>query len=123
MLAGDAARQANPLTGGGIVNAMLAGKIAGRVAAEAIQAGDTSKKRLSEYAREWHKLEGKNNDLFYKIRILVERMKDEDLNAVARVFEKTPPEKRTHIQLFKALLFKHPKMLLEFGKIYLSELA
>jgi digeranylgeranylglycerophospholipid reductase len=123
MLVGDAARQANPLTGGGIVNAMLAGKIAGRVAAEAVQAGDPSKKRLSEYAKEWHKLEGRNNELFYKIRIIVERMKDEDLNTVARVFGEIPPEKRTHIQLFKTLLFKHPKMLLEFGKVYLSELA
>ncbi len=123
MLVGDAARQANPLTGGGIINAMLAGKIAGRVAAEAVQAGDPSKKRLSEYAKEWHKLEGRNNELFYKIRIIVERMKDEDLNTVARVFGEIPPEKRTHIQLFKTLLFKHPKMLLEFGKVYLSELA
>ena len=40
MLVGDAAHQTDPLTGGGILNAMQAGIIAGEVAAKAISAGN-----------------------------------------------------------------------------------
>ncbi len=42
MLVGDAARQSDPITGGGILNAMDAGKLAGEAAYEAISAGDVS---------------------------------------------------------------------------------
>src|SRR5437879_6100860 len=41
LVAGDAAHMINPLSGGGIVNAMKAGRLAGRVATAAIRAGDT----------------------------------------------------------------------------------
>src|SRR5207249_1969984 len=42
LVAGDSAHMINPLSGGGIVNAMKAGRLAGGVAAAAIRAGDTS---------------------------------------------------------------------------------
>ena len=42
MLVGDAAHQVNPISGGGIATAMIAGKIAGCVAAEAIKEDDFS---------------------------------------------------------------------------------
>jgi len=53
MLAGDAARQVNPLTGGGIANGMFAGRLAAEVAAAAIAAGDLSASRLAEYQQRW----------------------------------------------------------------------
>jgi len=53
MLVGDAARQVDPLTGGGIANAMLAGRLAAEVAAQAIAAGDTSAEALSPYEERW----------------------------------------------------------------------
>ena len=37
MLVGDAARQVNPLSGGGIASGMIGGSIAGRIAAEAVK--------------------------------------------------------------------------------------
>jgi flavin-dependent dehydrogenase len=46
---GDAAHQVDPLTGGGIMNAMTAGRLAARIAAEALAAGDTSARRLVAY--------------------------------------------------------------------------
>src|SRR5262249_54013767 len=49
MLVGDAAHMINPLSGGGIVNAMKAGRLAGRRAAAAIEAGDTSAAALERY--------------------------------------------------------------------------
>src|SRR6267143_1365074 len=58
MIAGDAAHMINPLSGGGIVNAMKAGRLAGRGAAAAICAGDTSERRLSTYHDAWMQLLG-----------------------------------------------------------------
>lgn len=53
MLVGDAARQADPLTGGGIANAMIAGRLAGEVAARAVALRDTSRAMLGEYQMRW----------------------------------------------------------------------
>ncbi len=118
MLVGDAARQANPLTGGGIVNAMIAGRIAAEVAASAVKDGDVSAKRLSFYPRQWHKAEGKNNVRSFKIKQVVSRIPDEELDRMAKMLLGIPPEKRTAFQLFKAALKKHPKLLLDAAKIF-----
>jgi digeranylgeranylglycerophospholipid reductase len=59
MLVGDAARQVDPLTGGGIVNAMQAGKIAAQVAAEALTTGDTSIQSLGSYQDQWDRSTGR----------------------------------------------------------------
>lgn len=53
MLVGDAARQVDPLTGGGIAHAMAAGRSAAQVAAAAIESGDVSRGALSRYEDEW----------------------------------------------------------------------
>jgi digeranylgeranylglycerophospholipid reductase len=53
MLVGDAARLVNPLTGGGIVNACITGKLAGETAAAAIQCGNFGESYLKKYERAW----------------------------------------------------------------------
>jgi digeranylgeranylglycerophospholipid reductase len=49
LLVGDAARQVEPLTGGGIINAMVAGRMAAQVAANAVAKGDPSAEVLAGY--------------------------------------------------------------------------
>jgi digeranylgeranylglycerophospholipid reductase len=49
MLVGDAARQVDPLTGGGIIHAMTAGRLAAQAAAGALADGDRSGQRLAVY--------------------------------------------------------------------------
>jgi geranylgeranyl reductase family protein len=51
MLVGDAAGQAHPITGAGILNAVIGGEIAGRVAAEAVARDDLD--YLKNYEVEW----------------------------------------------------------------------
>ena len=51
MLAGDAARLIDPITGGGVYYGCVSGKLAGEVAAEAVRSGDTSKEFLMKYDR------------------------------------------------------------------------
>ena len=55
ILVGDSAGQANPLVLEGIRYAILFGRVAGEVAAEAIQSGDTSEKSLKKYEDNWRK--------------------------------------------------------------------
>ena len=57
MLVGDAAGQTHPITGGGISQAVICGKIAGRISARAIQEGNMGV--LTEYEDEWQGIFGK----------------------------------------------------------------
>lgn len=61
MLVGDAARQVDPLTGGGIINAMTAGQIAAQVAIEAVTSNETSAGFLSRYEQQWDQSLGRKN--------------------------------------------------------------
>jgi geranylgeranyl reductase family protein len=58
LLAGDAAGHAHPITGAGIFNAVIAGEVAGRAAAEAIVKEDLG--LLNNYAGEWQEVIGKS---------------------------------------------------------------
>jgi digeranylgeranylglycerophospholipid reductase len=68
MLVGDAARQADPLTGGGIANAMLAGRLAAEVAARAAEKGDASVGALKEYERRWQEGRGRQMQRNYRLK-------------------------------------------------------
>jgi digeranylgeranylglycerophospholipid reductase len=68
MLVGDAARQVDPLTGGGILNAMTAGKLAANAAIEAIAANDVSVEFLARYELLCHQSIGRKNQRNYRLR-------------------------------------------------------
>lgn len=80
LVVGDAAHQVNPIHGGGIAESYIGGKMAGRVAVEAIKAGDLSQKFLSRYNKLWWETRGKKMKKILKLRIALEAMKNEDLN-------------------------------------------
>lgn len=69
MVVGDAARQVDPLTGGGIINAMTAGKLAASVAIEAIAASDASAEFLNRYEALWRESTGRKNQRNYRLRM------------------------------------------------------
>jgi digeranylgeranylglycerophospholipid reductase len=68
MLVGDAARQVDPLTGGGIANGMRAGRMAGRVAAQAIARGNVGREALGRYEEAWHAGIGRRMAWNYRLR-------------------------------------------------------
>ena len=57
MLVGDSAGQTHPITGGGISQAVICGKIAGRIAVHAVQ--EEKIELLTEYENEWKNIFGK----------------------------------------------------------------
>ena len=73
---GDAAGQASSLLGEGIRWAIHAGKMAGEVAATAIEKGDVSRAGLSEFERRWTRRYGKDLRLAHKINQRIARWDD-----------------------------------------------
>jgi digeranylgeranylglycerophospholipid reductase len=83
LLAGDAAGHAHPISGAGILNAVLGGKMAGEAAAEAIIRNDPG--HLKRYEAEWRSLFG--NSLFYgalKRKDCEKNWKEEDFDHLVR---------------------------------------
>jgi len=111
MVAGDAAHMINPLSGGGITNAMKAGRLAGCTAAAAIREGDTSERRLSAYHKAWMDLLGDDHLKYYRIKQALEHMDDASLNSLARTVNRIPQEKRSIGRIFAHALIKHPQLI------------
>src|SRR2546426_364785 len=111
LVAGDAAHMINPLSGGGITNAMKAGRLAGRTAAAAICAGDTSERRLSAYHHTWMELLGEDHLKYYRIKQALESVDDTFFNKLARTVNNIPPGKRTIGRVFTHALIRHPLLI------------
>lgn len=111
LVAGDAAHMVNPLSGGGIVNAMKAGRLAGRTAAAAIRDGDTSATRLSCYHAAWMQLLGDDHLRYYRIKQALEGLDDGFYNGLARTVNAIPGDKRTLGRIFAHALVRHPQLI------------
>ncbi|MBD3206008.1 geranylgeranyl reductase family protein [Candidatus Bathyarchaeota archaeon] len=85
MLAGDSAGQLIPMTGAGIHSGIEAGKMAGRVAAEAVKEGDVSAERLYSYRVEFDEYWGKRIRESRRVLDMLDKFSDEDLNTLAQV--------------------------------------
>ncbi|MBN1464416.1 NAD(P)/FAD-dependent oxidoreductase [candidate division KSB1 bacterium] len=118
MLVGDAAHQCNPITGGGIAPALIAGKIAGQVAGRAIAEGDVSAKSMQDYPRRWHKAEGRNHQIFYRLKNYIYKLTDDELEGIAEAALHVPVAKRSLVTLFRAALVKKPSLILDAVKVF-----
>jgi len=119
LVAGDAAHMINPLSGGGIVNAMKAGRLAGRAAAAAVCAADTSARRLSAYHAEWMRLLGDDHLKYYRIKQALEELDDDFFNSLARTVNAIPGDKRTLGRIFAHALVRHPQLIPVAAKFFL----
>ena len=111
LLCGDAAHMVNPLSGGGIVNAMKSGRLAGHTAAAAIRAGDTTAACLADYHRAWMDLLGDDHLKYYAIKQALERFDDGFFNRLARTVNAIPRERRSLGRIFAEALVRHPALL------------
>jgi digeranylgeranylglycerophospholipid reductase len=118
MLVGDAARQSDPLTGGGIVNAMDAGQIAGEVCIKAHKIGDFSIKTLKEYENKWRATIGKELSKSLLVKNLLVKLTDEELNRLAHSLNGTDTSKMQLSSLLLVLFKKNPKLLWELRTLF-----
>ena len=117
MVCGDAAHVANPLTGGGIINAMISGQFAGETSVDALNKGQVDIRTLSVYQKRCNDRFGKINRRFYRIKEGILNIPDTRLNEIAREILKVPVEKRTPICVLRPALMKHPKLLSVLAKL------
>ena len=118
MLIGDAARVVDPLTGGGIYNAMYTGRLAANVAADCIAKGDVSKKALIVYDKEWRASKmGKGIERNYLIKEYLIKQSDEKLNTIIHSVSKLDLKEFSTLTLVKELLKANPKLLVELGAL------
>jgi digeranylgeranylglycerophospholipid reductase len=111
MLVGDAARQSDPITGGGIINAMDAGKIAGEVAVKAIRKGDYSTTTLQEYEDLWRETIGKEIDNSLIVKETFVNFTDDDLNSLANSLKNVNFTSMSLLDLLLALFKANKKLL------------
>src|SRR3989442_527485 len=111
LVAGDAAHMINPLSGGGINNAMKAGRLAGCTAAAAVRENDTSERRLARYHLAWMEVLGEDHLKYYRIKQALEHMDDPLFNSLARTVNGIAPDKRTIGRVFTHALIRHPQLI------------
>jgi digeranylgeranylglycerophospholipid reductase len=111
MLVGDAARQTDPLTGGGILNAMQAGIMAGEVAAKALAAGDVSRAGLKEYEDRWRETIGRHIARSFEYKEFFVKLTDSDLNQLIGSLKKEDISKMDLRAMLRVLFRLNPKLL------------
>jgi len=115
MLVGDAARLIDPITGGGISNACISGKLAGEAAYEAIKSNNTSKEFLKEHYEKKvrEKFERKNLRNWFAKEKLSE-LSDETLNKLIEAISEVELSTISVKSLLDAVQRKYPELIKEF---------
>lgn len=114
MLVGDAARMIDPITGGGVCNACLAGKAAAKVAKEAHEAGDFSKEFFQRYEKGWR---AKIEDQMYRNYIAKEKLlelSDDTINKVIDALQGYEIARITTADILRMVQERYPEIMREF---------
>lgn len=116
MLVGDAARQINPLSGGGIISGMIGGSIAGKVAGKAILNNDMNS--INKYEELWHERLGKRHVMFNRIKNGIYNLSDEKYNSIAHSLSKIPKNKLSLGQIAKTAVMNKPSLIIDVAKTF-----
>ncbi|MBI4726470.1 NAD(P)/FAD-dependent oxidoreductase [candidate division TA06 bacterium] len=114
LLAGDAARLTDPLSGAGIATAMASGQMAARQVAEYLKTGN--KKHLENYPSLWWSGLWKDIKYHAKVRKVFLKLEDDDMNRIARFLSQLlkgkEPSKINPIDVAKQVVRSDPGLLL-----------
>jgi len=119
LVVGDAARQANPLSGGGIIPALEAGRLAAQTAHQALSRGDLSERALSSYATAWNRSLGRSQKRYYRLKEAVSRLDDSTLEGTADALGDIDPERLTLFRVFATALRRHPRLIWDARHLFL----
>src|SRR5256885_9921158 len=113
ILAGDAARLIDPLTGGGILNGCLSGKYAGEIASEASE-GNATEEVLRAYDAKWRARMEEELARHYLIKERLIRVDDETINKVLRAVSEIGVDRLSISAVLEAIRAKYPEVLKAF---------
>src|SRR6266487_2345340 len=91
LLAGDAGGHGSTLVGEGIRFAIYSGQMAGRVAAEAVKAGNTSAAFLERFDKKWRARFGRDMDISYMINKRITNYGDEQWDNALDLMKRLTP--------------------------------
>ncbi len=117
MVCGDAAHMLHPITGGGIINALIAGRMAGETAAEALLKGPASERALTSYEKRANDRIVTANRRFHQLRQGILDIPDDRFDEMARELAALPREKVTPMRIFRAALMHRPQLLFVLAKV------
>lgn len=118
VLVGDAARHVNPITGGGILQAVQGGAIAGDVIAKAVYEKNVSRRRLLEYEKRWKREFGKALEVGFTIWNIIWRISSQDQVRFFREMAGEIRMKEFHERTFlKEMIKKNPWLLFRFARL------
>lgn len=113
LLVGDAARHADPITGGGLTTALEGGKIAGETIGKAVEDQKFDKETLSVYEAGWKEAFAKKLLRNYVVKDIMLDFDDKTLNMLADSLKDYKFEEFSTLSLVKALVLKHPTLLMK----------
>jgi digeranylgeranylglycerophospholipid reductase len=111
LLVGDAARQVDPITGGGLMHTIEAGKYAGVTIAKAVEKQRFDSQTLSDYETKWKNAFGKKLHRNYVAKEIMLDMEDKTLDMLADSLKDYKFEEFSTLSIIKALVTKHPSLL------------
>lgn len=116
MLVGDAARMIDPLTGGGIIHAIISGRAAGETAAKAIEKGDYSKRSLKEYEAKWKPKIYEKLLRNYLAKEIFVKVSDDVFNKIVDALKDYDFSRINTYELLKAIGEKYPEVVEELSQ-------
>jgi digeranylgeranylglycerophospholipid reductase len=121
MVIGDAARVVDPLTGGGIYNAMFTGRLAVEVGSKALGAEDVSREALMDYDRGWRESPmGKTIARNWHIKEKFITLSDAKLNALIHSAKAIDLKDFSTISLIKEIMKRNPLLLADLAGLMKS---
>ncbi len=121
LLVGEAGRMNNPLSGGGIMNALEGAEEAHKVLCEALERDDMSAEFLRRFDKAWHDRNGHLIHKFGLLRELFFKLDDEDINNIVGVLNKLASKRpgaiSDYTELFHAAFKAVPGVLWKARKM------
>ncbi len=117
VLVGEAARQNNPVSGGGIMNSMEGGEIAAEEISRALRAGSVTCHAMAPYRERWMDHWGRVNERFHRVRKVFLSLGDEELDVAIDVLGTITGRLKVgtidYVKVFVDVLRHHPALLLK----------
>jgi digeranylgeranylglycerophospholipid reductase len=121
MVIGDAARVVDPMTGGGIYNAMFTGRLAAEVGMKAISDGSCTREGLMPYDEGWRKSPlGKSIERNWHIKEKFITLPDAKLNAIIHSAKALDLRDFSTISLVKEIIKRNPLLLADLAGLMAS---
>ncbi len=117
LIIGDAARQSDPITGGGIINAIKAGEYAAEAIKEAKEKGEFKKQNLMTYENKRKENIAKKNERNFKLKELFQSLNDKQYDSIIGSLVGSDFDKLSVESIVEKLLTENPAVAKKINKV------